>query len=135
MVDLTHSRYLNTSGSANRGESVPAPRAGRVSARFSYRASPVKGVLRGKAACERGSALCSRSRTGGLPPKRALWLLSLAREKVTRPYTRMKPLPKISLELVTRIKAWGSVDFRYSRRATAWDRDRAVSTTHFSSWE
>ena len=50
-------------------------------------------------------------------------------------YARINPFPKISLELVTRIKAWGSVDLRYTRRATAWDRDRAVSTTHFSSWE
>ena len=49
-------------------------------------------------------------------------------------YTRINPLPKISLELVTRMKAWGSADFRYSRRATAWDRDRAVSTTHLGSW-
>ena len=49
-------------------------------------------------------------------------------------YARINPLPKISLELVTRMKAWGSADFRYTRRATAWDRDRAVSTTHFLSW-
>ena len=69
-MDLTYSRRLNAGGSANRGESVPAPRAGRVPARFSYRASPVKGVLRGKAACERERFLGARSRTGGLPPKR-----------------------------------------------------------------
>ena len=27
-------------------------------------------------------------------------------------HARMKPLPKISLELVTRMNAWGSADFR-----------------------
>lgn len=51
------------------------------------------------------------------------------------PYVRIKPLPKISLELVTRMKAWGSADFRYTRSATAWERDSAASTTHFASWE
>ena len=55
-------------------------------------------------------------------------------EQSPQPHTRMNPFPKISLELVTRMKAWGSADFRYSRRATAWDRDRAVSTTHLGSW-
>ena len=53
----------------------------------------------------------------------------------SRFYVLINPLPKISLELVTRMKAWGSADLRYSRRATAWDRDRAVSTIHFGSWE
>ena len=34
-------------------------------------------------------------------------------------YTLIKPFPKISLELVTRMNALGSTDFKYTRRATA----------------
>ena len=44
-------------------------------------------------------------------------------------------MPKISLELVMSMKAWGSSDFRCRRRATACDWDRAARTTHFFSWE
>lgn len=47
-------------------------------------------------------------------------------------YARRNPLPKISLELVISIKAWGSTPLRYRRRATAWARLSAVSTTHLS---
>ena len=47
-------------------------------------------------------------------------------------YARRNPLPKISLELVISIKAWGSMPLRYRRRATAWARLSAVSTTHLS---
>ena len=52
-----------------------------------------------------------------------------------RAYALINPLPKISLELVTRMNALESADFRYSRRATAWERDRAVRITHLGSWE
>ena len=84
---------------------------------------------------------------GGFPPTRVkssrprpAWVLPLAPVHpplwvYPRAHTLMNPFPNISLELVTKMKAWGSAVFRYSRSATAWDRDSAVSTTHFGSWE
>ena len=84
---------------------------------------------------------------GGFPPTRGkssrprpAWVLPLAPVHpplwvYPRAHTLINPFPNISLELVTKMKAWGSAVFRYSRSATAWDRDRAVSTTHFGSWE
>jgi len=73
------------------------------------------------------------------PPLCGGWAFALALVQAPlrgypRAYVRINPLPKISLELVTRMKAWGSAVLRYSRRATAWERDRAVSTTHLGSW-
>jgi hypothetical protein len=102
--------------------------------------------------CHARASLLSRSRWARCSPRlrsdsgktrlplRGGWAFTLAalhpgRRAYARAHTLINPFPNISLELVTKMKAWGSAVFRYSRSATAWDRDSAVSTTHFGSWE